>query len=408
PDDTVKEIRVPVKVGYEVMGMAVAGFSTQGIDAVIEDTMRGLRNHILLVSALVMAGGIWGSLWLARVLTTPMNRLKDGMEQVQQGNLDVEVPNEYLADCREMLGCFRDDCPAFGRKRCWTVPDTLCFGSAQGGAAGKIAMCRDCAVYRESCGDEIGELIEGFNEMTGRLKKSMEELEETNREKTRLEKLSALGQMSMTVAHEIKNPLNAIRGAVSYLQNNFQGEVLREFLSIIEDETKRLNEIVTSYLRFSKPSPLNLRVADLNDTIGETVELIRQEATENNVEVVTALDDRIPPFSFDPNQFKQALLNILVNALDATKEGDTIRVATEFVDSRAQISVKDTGTGISEEVTSEIFKPFFTTKTRGSGLGLACVERIIRDHRGDVTVTSEAGKGTEFRISLPVDDSRQT
>ncbi|MCK7503100.1 MAG: hypothetical protein MZV70_02680 [Desulfobacterales bacterium] len=91
--------------------------------------------------------------------------------------------------------------------------------------------------------------------MTGRLKKSMEELEETNREKSRLEKLSALGQMSMTVAHEIKNPLNAIRGAVSYLQNNFQGEVLREFLSIIEDETKRLNEIVTSYLGFSKPSP---------------------------------------------------------------------------------------------------------------------------------------------------------
>ncbi|MCK7503099.1 MAG: ATP-binding protein [Desulfobacterales bacterium] len=138
------------------------------------------------------------------------------------------------------------------------------------------------------------------------------------------------------------------------------------------------------------------------------MELIRQEATENNVEVVTALDDRIPPFSFDPNQFKQALLNILVNALDATKEGDTIQGG----DGVRRFTGADLGERHRHrhQRGGEIgdLQAFFTTKTRGSGLGLACVERIIRDHRGDVVVTSEAGKGTEFRISLPVDDSRQT
>ncbi len=401
-DEDTKEIMIPVKAGYEVVGMVIVGFSKGDIDRGVENNLKKLKNHIFIISGIVMLIGVWGAFSLARLLTTPMKKLKDKMELAQAGNLDVEVPNDDLKNCRDLLGCDIKECPAYGKSRCWTISGTMCFGEVQGDVFEKLCDCKNCMVYKESCGDEVGELIEVFNQMIKRLKESIRELEESNKEKTRLEKLSVLGEMSMTVAHEIKNPLNAIRGAASYLKDNFKGDVLKEFLSIIEEETSRLNEIVTSFLRFSRPSPLNLQLSDINKIVKETVELIRQEATENNVEVIMSLDERIASFKFDAQQFKQALLNIIVNSLDASKAGDSIKISTEAFDLRVSIMVKDTGMGISNKTVSEIFKPFFTTKTRGAGLGLACVERIIKDHNGDIVVKSEIGKGTEFVITLPV------
>ena len=262
--------------------------------------------------------------------------------------------------------------------------------------------CRTCVVYRETCGDEIGELAETFNEMVRRLRDSLHELERTTQEKARLEKMSALGEMSMTVAHEIKNPLNAIRGAVVYLQNNFQGEVLREFLGIIEAETKRLNEIVTNYLVFSRPAPLRKEMADLNRAVSDVVSLMRQEAREEDKEILLQTDESLRPFRFDVHQIKQALLNLLVNAVDATEPGDSITIRTVARDGMADVIIKDTGAGIPGTVLPEIFRPFYTTKTRGSGLGLPCVERIVRDHGGDIRVTSEPDAGSEFLISIPM------
>lgn len=400
--EDVKEIIVPVKTRYDVLGMVVVGFSKKDMEYAIEENLKKLKKNILIVSGIVMLLGFWGSFGLAKILTTPMKKLRDKMELVQQGNLDVEVPNEYLTNCWEVLECGEIRCPAYGKKRCWTISNTLCHGGFQGSPFEKMCECKDCIVYRQSCGDEIGELIEGFNQMIITLREGIKKLEETNREKMRLEKLSALGEMSMTVAHEIKNPLNSIRGAVCYLKENFRGEVLNEFLSIIDEETKRLNEIVTSFLRFARPVPLNLKTSNINSLIKETVDLIRQEATENNVEVIMSLDERIPSFKFDPQQLKQALLNLIVNSLDATKQGDTIKITTEMSDSKVVISISDSGIGIDKELIHDIFKPFFTTKTRGSGLGLACVERIIKDHNGEINVKSEKGLGTEFVIMIPL------
>lgn len=401
-DDDVRELIVPVTVGYEIIGVAVVGFSKGNVTALIEANLKKLKNYVLIISAGIFLIGIWGAFVLARLLATPMKKLKDRMELVQTGNLDVEIGNDSLVRCWEFLDCGRNDCPAYGRTRCWTIPGTLCFSCRQKDVSTKICECKKCVVYKMSCGDEMGELIEVFNQMIQNLRNSLRELEETSRERSRLEKVSALGEMSMTVAHEVKNPLNAILGAVSYLQENFKGEVLKEFLAIIEEETNRLNELVTSFLRFSRPAPLNLQAADINKMIRDTAELVRQEATENNVDVLTHLDEKAPPFCFDTQQMKQALLNILVNALEVTKEGDVISIVSEVFDSRVRIVIKDSGMGMSEETISNMFKPFFTTKTRGSGLGLACVERIIRDHKGEISVTSEPGKGTAFTIVLPV------
>ncbi|HTZ18536.1 MAG TPA: ATP-binding protein [Dissulfurispiraceae bacterium] len=354
-DLSTQEIRVPVAVGYEQIGTVTAGFSRESMQVLINESLSGLEHYIVLISGILLILGISGSVLLARVLTTPMRQLKERMESVRSGGLDIAP----------------------------VLP-----GANDSGRNNKF-------------GDEIEELIETFNNMVIRLRESLDELEKSNREKARLERLSAIGEMSMTVAHEIKNPLNAIRGAVSYLKDNFEGEVLTEFLSIIEQETKRLNEIVTEYLLFSKPTPLKLRTADLNQAIADIVSLVRQEATENNIEMVTNLDESIKPFSFDLQQIKQALLNILVNALDASRPGDTIKTATVSREGHVDVIIEDTGKGIGDDILPEIFKPFYTTKTRGSGLGLACVERIVRDHRGEVSVYSMPGKGTRFIVSLP-------
>ncbi len=404
-DGGVREIIVPVAVGYEVIGTAVVGFSQDEREGLIEDDLQALKRYIIAISSLILGFGVAGAFGLARLLTTPIKRLKDTMELVQEGNLSVQVEVGHGERCSDILGCKEVDCPAYEAGQCWTIPGTRCFDLIQGDASSKIARCKNCVVFRRCCGDEIGELTAVFNEMVKRLSSNMRRLEETSRENARLERVSALGEMSMTVAHEIKNPLNAIRGAVSYLHGTLRDDGTKEFLSIIEEETDRLNEIVTSFLRFSKPPPLRLQSADINHVVKDTVRLVTQEATDEGVELLLSLDERVPPILLDAQQFRQAVLNILVNALGATKQGDTVSIATGVADRGVRIRIVDTGAGISGDVVKDIFKPFFTTKTRGSGLGLACVERIVREHGGDIAVRSELGRGTEFSITLPLERS---
>lgn len=400
-DKNVWDISVPVMIGEEPIGLVKVGFSKESVDWVVEDNIRDLRRYIYAITGIIVFLGILGALGLSKLLTDPLKKLKEKMQRVQTGDLDVQVENKSIVKCYERLNCSRADCPAYGKERCWAIAGTLCHGEVQGSPAQKIYRCRDCIVYKEACGDEIGELIEVFNQMVGDLKRNLKKLKEANQENCRLERLSALGQMAATVAHEIKNPLSAIQGAASYLRKNFHGEFLAEFLGIIEEEVTRLNEITTGFLGFSKPAPLNSSIAEINGVIKSTIELIRQEAIERNVEVVVDLDNRMPPFSFDYAQIKQALLNLFVNSLDATQPGGTLIVSTEAVDSTANIVVKDTGAGIKKEDLGKIFKPFFTTKTRGSGLGLAIVERIVKEHNGYISVESEEGSGSTFRIALP-------
>jgi two-component system sensor histidine kinase HydH len=402
-DEEVREVVVPVTVGREGIGTVVVGFSQHEREGLIEEDLWALKRYIIAVSSLILAVGVAGAFALARRLTTPIQRLKDTMALVREGDLSARVAVGDGQRCHDLLGCGQRECPAYGAGECWSVPGTRCFDGIQGDASSKSAGCRECVVYRRSCGDEIGELTVAFNDMVKRLGSNLRRLEETSREKARLERISALGEMSMTVAHEIKNPLNAIRGAVSYLHGGARDAETREFLSIIEEETERLNEIVTSFLRFSRPPPLRLQPADVNHVVRDAARLVSQEARDEGVDLVLSLDERVPNIPLDPHQFRQALLNILVNALAATGAGDTVSVATGVAALAVRVRVVDTGAGIPDDVMKDIFKPFFTTKTRGSGLGLASVERIVKEHGGEIAVRSELGRGTEFAITLPLE-----
>lgn len=400
--EPVREFSVPIRIGSEIIGAAAVAYSIRTIDAAIEARLSKLKRYIYLITGIILLFGIAGAFAVSRLLTKPLKRLKETMLDVQTGNLNVEVENPGIIRCWERLGCDKRDCPSYGKTRCWAVAGTFCHGNVQGTFAQKIGDCRKCVVYQESCGDEIRELVEVFNQMVKDLKYNLKELDKANTAKARLERLSALGEMATTVAHETKNPLNSIRLATSYLKKNFQGEILTEFLTIIEEEVMRLNDITSDFLGFSRPAPLKLKTCDVNTIVKSTVELIRQEATDRNIEIVVLTDEHVPPFPCDFSRIKQALLNLLLNALDASSAGDTITITTEAAGAQTKLSVRDTGKGIRPEDVENIFKPFYTTKTRGSGLGLAIVDRIVKEHKGEITVDSAVGKGTTFTLALPV------
>ncbi len=407
-NEPVKEFSVPVTVGSKVLGLATIGYSMSKIGSVIERRMASLKKYIYMISAIILLGSVVGAFSVSNFLTRPLRRLKDRMIDVQAGNLDVEVENPRLVRCWQRLGCDRKDCPSYGKSRCWSVAGTFCHGVVQGQFAQKIGDCRKCVVYKESCGDEIHELVEVFNQMVKDLRHNLNELETANLEKSRMERLSALGEMASAVAHETKNPLNSIRLATSYLRKNFEGEILSEFLSIIEEEVMRLNDMTTSFLGFSKPAPLRLKTCDLNAIVKATVGLIRQEATDRNIEVIVLVDEHVPPVQCDYSRMKQALLNLLINAMDASGAGDAITISTEVPAGALRISVQDTGRGIRSEDLEKIFKPFYTTKTRGSGLGLAIVDRIVKEHGGRIEVDSAPDRGATFTMELPVHDYAKT
>lgn len=399
----VREFSHPVRIGSEVLGLATVAYSLDTVNRTIGERLAKLKKYIYLITGIMILSGIAGAFLVSSVLVKPLKRLKEKMTAVQAGNLDVEVENPRIVKCWERLDCAKEDCPSYGRLRCWAVAGTFCHGEVQGAFAQKIGDCRKCPVYRESCGDEIQELVEVFNQMVRDLRYNLTALERANEDKARMERLSALGEMALTVAHETKNPLNSIRLAAAYLKRNFPGDILGEFLSIIEAEARRLNDITTNFLGFSRPAPLRLRPGNINAAVEPTVELIRQEATDRNVEVVLLRDEHMPPVVCDISRIKQAVLNLLVNALDATDAGGTITVLTETSNGAVRIAVSDTGRGIPQDDLERIFRPFYSTKAQGSGLGLAIVERIVREHSGEITVDSSVAKGTKFTISLKKD-----
>jgi len=395
-NEGIRHLNIPIMAGDTFIGILRTGISENKVNQYVTEATKNLKNYIFILSFFAFGFTVFMSFMLSKTLIKPLQRLKDRMSSIQADKLELcENPSTVL--CKDILNCEKADCPAFGKERCWLIKE-----AKENCKKYHNIDCKDCYVYKVSCGDEIGYLIETFNEMIIKLKHSLEELDKATKEKLKLEKSSAMAEMAMTVAHEIKNPLNAIKASTSYIKSNFEGEVLKEFLSIIDKETERLNELITSFLSYARPVPLKYEKANVNKSITDVIKLIETEVKEDGKILKTEFYEKIPEFYFDNHQLKQAILNLLVNAIDATNRGDTISISTSMKESKVLIKISDTGMGIPDELLNKIFEPFFTTKTTGSGLGLACVERIIKDHDGNVIVNSKKGEGTEFIIELPL------
>ena len=388
-----KEYAIPVSIREEHLGWCVLGVNKHKDEAKVASGLHELRTRLIMVSSgLFLLAFITSSL-LAALLTKRLRLLREKMRQVQLGDFTVSVPEGKMPVCSDFLSCEQTQCPAHGQAKCWTVANRFLE---------QYKNCLDCAVYTKSAGDEIGELNLAFNQMVQDLRRNMRKLEQANLEKSRMERLSLLGQMSAQVAHEIKNPLNSIIGAAHYLRSNFQGQILREFLQVIEEESQRLSDIVTNFLNFSKPTQPNLVHSDLNEVVKNTLGLVEQEAEEQGVSLGFEPDRGLRPFKFDAAKIKQSLLNIVINAAQATPSGGHIAVRTGQGNGQVRLEVADNGCGMDQEVLDNLFKPFFTTKVRGSGLGLAIAEQNIRDMGGSIQVDSTEGQGTTFTILLPV------
>ncbi|GAB4333737.1 MAG: hypothetical protein Kow0089_02560 [Desulfobulbaceae bacterium] len=245
--------------------------------------------------------------------------------------------------------------------------------------------------------DEIGELSNAFNEMVVKLSCAVEEQE-------RLCRLAATGELAATLAHEIKNPLNAISGAANYIGKNYDGMLIREFTSIISDEVARINKLTGTLLGFARPMHLEKTANDINRLVGEIVLLLEQEAREQHIFLRFQPGESLPEVVCDSSQIKQILINLIINAFDAIDDTGEVTVTTGVVGSMVRIQVTDSGPGIEPEKMKNIFNPFYTTKTRGTGLGLAISQKIARWHGGDLTAGSDPGHGATFTLTLPMEE----
>ena len=220
------------------------------------------------------------------------------------------------------------------------------------------------------------------------------------------ERLAGLGKMVTAVSHEIKNPLGIVRSTAEILERRLKSVAPdnQHLAKIIIDETSRLDGVVMEFLDFARPRNPEFKPVQLNDLLSKTISFMEPELKKHGISVTWRLDKELPTVQADQNQLYRALLNILINAVQAMPEGGSIRLATRRTSGpnrTVRISIRDSGIGINKEQLARIFQPFYTDKTRGTGLGLAIVKNIVDSHNGRITVESTEGNGTGFTIILP-------
>ena len=252
--------------------------------------------------------------------------------------------------------------------------------------------------------DEIGDLGRNFNQMVVQLRESREEIERLHRtQMSRAEHFATLGEMATGLAHEIRNPLAGIAGVIEIIGRDLpSSSPARSVVKDVRQEISRINQIVTDLLQTARPHPPRVRKSDLNVTVEHAVMLGRQQALAKSVEITLHKDPSLPEVEHDSDQIHQVMLNLLLNALQAIDQRGKIEVTLAQRGPNAVVEVMDNGRGIAPDHLPNIFRPFYTTKGEGTGLGLSLARRIIEDHQGRIDVTSAVGKGTTFSVILPV------
>jgi signal transduction histidine kinase len=328
----------------EVIGFIEVVFSKKGII----DTINTMRENMLLSAIGATIIGCIVALYFSRSIVKPIRRLASATTRIARGDWEAKLPIDS-----------------------W---------------------------------DEVGRLTDSFNKMSASLIEKRSELEETYAELSKQERMAEIGNFSMMIAHELKNPLGIIKGSVDIIaKEGVKAQVSRTMMEYIQDEVKRLNRLVEDFLSFARPNPAHKSFVDINQVINRIVTLIPlPEFKEKDITLSVKLAQGIPEVNVDEHQIYQALVNIFNNAIQAISQQGEITIKTEQRQNGILIAVVDTGAGISDEEKEKVFEPFFTKKQSGTGLGLAVVKKIIDNHKGTITITDRKGGGTVFSLWLPV------
>jgi signal transduction histidine kinase len=260
--------------------------------------------------------------------------------------------------------------------------------------------------------DEIGGLAAAFDQMAERLMLREKELKESQNTLRRADRLSSLGLLTAGLAHEIRNPLVAIRTFTQLLPERYNDAEFRDgFQGLALKEVDRICGLINDLLSFARPSRPKVVQENMNDVIDGITRILESEAKEKNVEITRDFTAGLPTVWIDREQMKQVFMNLVLNAIQSMKnQGGALSISTRF-HSRdqsgqpgqfVQVEIRDTGVGIPEENLDHIFDPFFTNKDEGSGLGLSISHQIVQEHGGYITVESQVGVGTSFFVNIPL------
>jgi two-component system sensor histidine kinase PilS (NtrC family) len=215
------------------------------------------------------------------------------------------------------------------------------------------------------------------------------------------DRLASLGRMAANIAHEIRNPLAALSGAVEVMAAGAADDTRERLGQIVLNETSRLNGVIREFLEYARPAPLSRTTVNVAETVDEVLVLLEHQVDPGTLKIVREFPPALT-WTVDRQQFRQAVWNLCLNAVQAMPEGGELRVTMTAVARRLVVRVNDTGEGIATADLGQIFEPFFSTKSGGTGLGLALVHRIVQDHGGEIDVQSRPGAGSTFTLTLPV------
>jgi len=245
---------------------------------------------------------------------------------------------------------------------------------------------------------DLGEIARSINEFAERLilRRRLEE------QMQRTDRLVALGEIAAGVAHEIRNPLTSIKGFVQLIESDMkEGDPHRKYTGIVITETDRLNKMVHELLYYARPSSTHQTTVDINKILVDSLQLVNINAVSRDIRITTSLSDEIPAISGDSGQLKQVFLNLLMNAVQAVEGTGHINVNSRKKGQGLQVVIEDDGKGIVPEHLNRIFDPFFTSRSDGTGLGLAVVQKIVALHHGEIRAENVNSGGARFIISFP-------
>jgi len=387
------EVVVPLHSGERVIGGVRMTSSLNEAQSYLSKK-RDRAFILTLLSILVIL--ITLTLFFRRLVGNPIQKLVVAMSRAEKGDLDAKA----LIESRDELG----ELARHFNRMLKTIRET--HGQ-------NIQLLSQVNQFNDELTRKIeaatSELARNYEE----LKRLNEALFESQRQLSQSEKLAALGQVSATMAHQIGTPLNSISGYIQLMlqEGNLQPED-RNRLKIIESQLDRLADSVKTLLIFTRqPKPL-MKPLNVNEVLEELIRLSLPWRHARNVTLLSSLSSEVPSILGDPTHLQTLFLNLITNALDAMPQGGHLRISTQIQSTPAtsgengrwvEISIADTGIGITEESKKRIFDPFFTTKKigEGTGLGLAICEKIIKEHAGRLEVESEVGKGSTFSIFIP-------